>query len=97
MIRPRCHNRPEAAAGTWESTGEVRASTIHFVNVAEPGKARAVWRPMMKPVLRWRPRWFVDRCATHDGVGIGPNGENYPDAHNWDCTGCRWNPRETGK
>lgn len=45
-----------------------------------------------KPVLRWYPRWFVDRCATHDGVGIGPNNENYPTAHGWDCTGCRWRP-----
>jgi hypothetical protein len=48
-----------------------------------------------KPVLRWHPRWFVDRCATHDGVGIGPNGENYPAAHNWNCTGCRWHPENT--
>lgn len=37
--------------------------------------------------------WFSpDRCATHDGRGIGPNGENYPEAHGWDCSGCRWNP-----
>ena len=36
--------------------------------------------------------WFVDRCATHDGVGVGPNNENYPTAHNWNCAGCRWNP-----
>jgi hypothetical protein len=47
-----------------------------------------------KIVLRWRPRWFVDRCATHDGRGIGPNNENYPTAHNWNCAGCRWNPTE---
>lgn len=45
-----------------------------------------------KPVYRQQPLWFVDRCATHDGVSIGPNGENYPQAHGWDCTGCRWNP-----
>ena len=37
--------------------------------------------------------WFTDRCATHDGRGIAPNGENYPDAHGWECTGCRWDPR----
>jgi len=45
-----------------------------------------------KPRFRWHPRWFEQRCATHDGVGIGPNGENYPAAHGWDCTGCRWRP-----
>lgn len=38
--------------------------------------------------------WFVDRCVTHDGVGIGPNNENYPTAHGFDCRGCRWNPTE---
>lgn len=46
-----------------------------------------------KPVMRWHPRWFEDRCATHDGVGIGPNNENYPAAHGWDCSGCRLDPR----
>lgn len=40
------------------------------------------------------PRWFEDRCATWDGVGIGPNGERYPQAHGWDCSGCRWLPEE---
>lgn len=49
------------------------------------------WR-RNKPVMRWYPRWFVDRCATHDGVGIGPNNENYPAAHGWDCSGCRLDP-----
>lgn len=44
-----------------------------------------------KPRFRWYPRWFVDRCATHDGTGIGPNNENYPAAHGWDCGGCKWN------
>lgn len=47
-----------------------------------------------KPVMRWYPRWFVDRCATHDGVGIGPNNEGYPAAHGWDCFGCRHDPRQ---
>ncbi len=46
-----------------------------------------------KPVMRWHPRWFADRCATHDGVGIGPNNEGYPAAHGWDCSGCRLDPR----
>lgn len=40
--------------------------------------------------------WFSpDRCAAHDGVGIGPNNENYPAAHGWDCAGCHWNPNES--
>lgn len=43
-----------------------------------------------RPVLRWYPRWYVDRCAVHDGGGIGPNGEGYAAAHGWDCGGCRW-------
>jgi len=52
------------------------------------------YRPSdLKPRLRWSPRWFVDRCATWDGTGIGPNGEPYPIAHGWDCFGCRWDPR----
>lgn len=89
---PPCHNRPPFADGRWHATGERRASKIESVNVAAPGKARPVWQPVMKPVLRWHPRWFEQRCATHDGVGIGPNGENYPAAHGWDCTGCRWRP-----
>lgn len=38
--------------------------------------------------------WFEDRCATWDGVGIGPNGERYPVAHNFSCVGCRWLPEE---
>lgn len=43
-----------------------------------------------KPVLRWVPAFAVDRCAVHDGTGIGPNGEGYAEAHGWDCSGCRW-------
>ena len=46
--------------------------------------------------------WFVDRCATWDGVGIGqptaeyPNGTPYPMAHGWvdACRSCRWLPKE---
>lgn len=38
--------------------------------------------------------WFENRCATWDGVGIGPNGERYPVAHNFNCVGCRWLPEE---
>jgi hypothetical protein len=46
----------------------------------------------VKPVLRWVPRWFRDRCATWDGVGIGgtPETQRYPQAHGWDCEGCAW-------
>lgn len=43
-----------------------------------------------KPVLRWVPAFSVDRCAVHDGRGVGPNGEGYAEAHGWDCSGCRW-------
>lgn len=53
---------------------------------------RAPNRGLMKPVQRWVPAFSEDRCATHDGRGIGPNGESYPDAHGWDCGGCRWAP-----
>lgn len=48
----------------------------------------------LKPLYRWSPRWFVDRCATWDGVGIGKNGERYPVAHGFNCLGCRWLPKE---
>lgn len=47
------------------------------------GQAVAVWLSNA---------WFTDRCATWDGVGIGPNGERYPQAHGWDCAGGRWLP-----
>lgn len=52
----------------------------------------------LKVKLRWYPRWFEDRCATWDGVGIGqpteayPHGTPYPLAHGWKCEGCRWRP-----
>lgn len=51
------------------------------------------WVSMSGNQIRTRvPSAFVDRCATWDGRGIGPNGEPYPIAHGWDCTGCRWLP-----
>lgn len=33
-------------------------------------------------------------CKIHEGRGIGPNGESYPEAHGWLpwCERCRWNP-----
>lgn len=79
-MRPRCYNRAPYAEGRWFATGR---------------------RLRGKPVLRWSPRWFVDRCAAWDGVGIGkatpeyPDGQPYPVAHGWDCTGCIWRPKET--
>lgn len=39
--------------------------------------------------------WFIDRCTQHDGRGIGPNGESYAEANNFDCVGCRWLPEGT--
>ncbi|HEY1035561.1 MAG TPA: hypothetical protein VGE09_11330 [Pseudoxanthomonas sp.] len=51
-------------------------------------------RPDGRPVLRWFPRWYVDRCATWDGVGIGKDGQRYPVAHKFDCRGCSWLPDE---
>lgn len=38
--------------------------------------------------------WFTHRCATHDGVVVGRNNENFPNAHGWNCSGCRWLPEE---
>ena len=43
-------------------------------------------------VVRLSNAWFTDRCATWDGVGIGPNNERYPVARGFDCRGCRWLP-----
>lgn len=65
-----------------------------------PPRAAGRWhqvgqRPDGRPVLRWFPAWYVDRCATWDGRGIGPNGEPYPVAHGWNCTGCRWLPERS--
>lgn len=47
-------------------------------------------------VLALSNDWFEDRCVTHDGQGIGPNGENYPTAKGWLpwCKQCRWMPAE---
>lgn len=53
---------------------------------------RATGMPVLRPVYRYRWPWFTDRCATWSGTGIGPNGERYPEAHGWDCSGCRWLP-----
>jgi len=43
-------------------------------------------------VVRLSNAWFTDRCTQRDGVGIGPNGENFADANKYNCTGCRWLP-----
>lgn len=49
-----------------------------------------------EPVSAWISNgWFVDRCVTHDGRSIGPDGANFPEAHGWLpwCDTCRWDPR----
>lgn len=57
-----------------------------------PAMALGSWLQVSAPIGgKSRFRWFVDRCATHDGTGIGPNNENYPAAHGWNCGGCKWN------
>jgi len=66
--------------------------TPHCYN-REPFSGR--WMPTgrfqgVKPILRWSYPWFTDRCGTRAGRGIGPNGENYADAHGYACEGCRW-------
>lgn len=93
-MKLRCHNRPAYAPGRWHATGrKVQNGT------REHQGAPVVWGPV-KPVLRFYPRWFEDRCATWSGVGIGrptekyPNGVPYPMAHGYDCRGCRWLPDE---
>lgn len=86
-MRPPCHNRPPRAEGSWEPTGR----TSYGIDHTKVFRVRGLKR---KPVYRWRPTAFEDRCATWDGRGIGPNGEPYPQAHGWDCSGCRWLPQE---
>lgn len=83
-MRPPCHNRPAYAPGRWLPTGR----TVQSGTRAAPGAAVA-W-DAAKPVLRWHPRWFEDRCVVRDGRGIGPNGEDFATAHGYDCRGCRW-------
>ena len=62
----------------------------------DDGAACALNSPGTRPPCYNRPprlpSVFVDRCATWDGRGIGPNGEPYPIAHGWNCAGCRWLP-----
>lgn len=84
MIPP-CFNRPPRVAGTWEPTGRRRLGHHN-------PRVHGMVHHKLKPVLRWRPSPFEDRCATHDGRGIGPNGESYPEAHGFECAGCRWEP-----
>lgn len=36
--------------------------------------------------------WSEPVCRTWEGTGIGPNNERYPQAHRWNCSGCRWLP-----
>lgn len=78
-MRPRCYNRPPAAAEY-----EANAGRGHLIGPG--GITYTVQLTKKIPVV------FVDRCATWDGRGIGPNGEPYPLAHGWDCSGCVWLP-----
>lgn len=84
-LPPPCYNRPPRAAGVWVITGTLRAGRF--------GRHDGRGIPI-KHVIRWRWSPFVDRCAVHDGAGIGPNGESYPEAHGWMpwCRLCRWFP-----
>jgi hypothetical protein len=77
---PPCLNRPPRVTGVWEPV--------------QKGERIALTGGRLKPVYRWRWSPFVDRCAAHDGQGIGPNGENYPEAHGWLpwCRICTWFP-----
>lgn len=49
-----------------------------------------------KFVLRWYSNPFEDICGTWRGTGIGPTPATarYPQAHGWDCSGCRLLPVE---
>lgn len=78
---PPCLNRPPRVEGEWRSTNYQR------LGCRGP-------KPWFKAVYRWRWSPFVDRCAIHDGRGIGPNGETYPEAHGWMpwCRLCTWFP-----
>ena len=91
-MTPPCYNRAPYAAGRRHHTGRV---VQH--GTRETPDSPVVWG-IAKPVLRWHPRWYEDRCVTWDGVGIGqptakyPAGTPYPMAHGWRCSGCRWLP-----
>lgn len=80
---PPCFNRPERVAGVWMETGR-RHAVIRREGIVS------------LPVVRFRWRWYEDRCTLHDAGGIGPNGETYPEAHGWMpwCRICRWFPGE---
>ena len=83
-MKPKCFNRPpytDPNAG-WVNTGNRQFSATY----SGEGIAR------MKPVYRYRHPWFTDKCATWQGRSIGPDGARYPEAHGWDCRGCRWLP-----
>lgn len=86
---PPCWNRVPRVAGEWVQTGKTRSRMITHA----PGRGGVLTH---RPVLRWHWSPFVDRCAAHDGQGIGPNGENYPEAHGWMswCRMCRWMPNQ---
>jgi len=82
---PPCWNREPRAEGEWVQVGERQGYAFIGTRCIATSS---------RPVLRWRWSPFVDRCAVHDGQGIGPNGENYPEAHGWMpwCRLCTWFP-----
>ena len=55
--------------------------------IDQHGHVFGVWIPSL---------WSEDVCKTHEGSGIGPNGESYPEAHGWMpwCRQCKWMPKE---
>ena len=87
-MKPACFNRP---AYTDPNAGWVLVELARLVGI-RPATDRMAAYPLCKPVYRYRHPWFTDKCATWSGTGIGPNGERYPEAHGWDCSGCRWLP-----
>lgn len=50
-------------------------------------------RPDGRPVLRWRARWYEDRCAAWDMPAGAAHRAPFPVQQGWDCEGCRWLPR----
>lgn len=81
-MTPPCYNR-EPYRGRWVDTGKARFNLFAGFD----GTNRALHRP----VYRYQWPWFVDRCTLHDVADIGPE-QTYPQAHGWNCEGCRWLP-----
>lgn len=71
-----------------------------------PCHNRPAWRETVSVQRGWTddgrrimvevPDHMSQGCNVWAGTGIGPQNERYPVAMGWDCTGCRWWPREHG-